>query len=575
MTGRWWLDAGPLGPSALSVRTAAGWVHATTVSALDRTGGGTLRMTTRTSDPLGTTFAIRISPAGEGIIGVEATPAGSTAEVLGIGAAWATATDERFYGLGERANAAQHRGARVESYVSDGPWIEADRALISAVLPKPGFRARDDATYFPVPWVLSSRGYGVLVDNDETAYHDLATPERPDAWSLEVVGAPDGMSARPAPATLRFRVFAGPHPADVLRRFTAAVGRQPPPAAPWVFGPWYQGPALQAFRDADVPVSVSQTYLHYLPCGDDRTNEPARTADAHALGYAITTYFNPMICTSYTPAFTDAAAAGALTTTADGAPYIYQYFTSRFFDVGQFDFSAPAGRRFYASLLRDAMDDGHDGWMEDFGEYTPLDGRMADGRDGGAAHNRYVTDYHCAAHAATRKRPIVRFQRSGWTGAARCAQVVWSGDPTTSWDFDGLRSVVTTGLGMGLSGVSRWGSDIGGFFSLFGPQLTDELLIRWVQLGTVTGVMRTQRDGISLQPGRRPQVEDPAQIDNWRRYAKLRTQLYPYIVAADREYRRSGMPIMRHLMLAYPDDTVAAEREDEFSSAPISWWRRC
>jgi alpha-glucosidase (family GH31 glycosyl hydrolase) len=419
-----------------------------------------------------------------------------------------------------------------------------------------------------VPWILSSRGYGVLVDNDETAYHDLATPLRPEAWSVEVVGAPEGMAPRPAPTTLRFLVFAGPRPADVLRRFTAAVGRQPPPAAPWVFGPWYQGPALQAFRDADVPVSVSQTYLHYLPCGDDRANEPARTDAAHALGYAITTYFNPMICTSYTPAFPDAAAAGALAMTAGGAPYIYQYFTSRFFDVGQFDFSAPAGRRFYASLLRTAIDDGHDGWMEDFGEYTPLDVRTADGRDGSATHNRYVTDYHCAAYEATRRRPVVRFQRSGWTGAARCAQVVWSGDPTTSWDFDGLRSVVTGALGMGLSGVSRWGSDIGGFFSLLGPQLTDELLIRWVQLGAVSGVMRTERDGIAIPDYPRPQVEDVTQIANWRRYTKLRTQLYPYIVAADREYGRSGLPIMRHLLLAYPDDAAAADRDDEFLFGP-------
>src|SRR5262249_53979923 len=158
-------------------------------------------------------------------------------------------------------------------------------------------------------------------------------------------------------------------------------------------------PALQMFRDADVPVSVSQTYLHYLPCGQDRSGQPALTSAAHALGYANTTYFNPMICTSYLPAFADAAAAGALTTTAAGAPYVYQYYTNRFFDVGQFDFSASAGRRFYQSLLRDALEDGHDGWMEDFGEYTPLDSRSADGRDAAATHNRYPTDYHCAAHA--------------------------------------------------------------------------------------------------------------------------------------------------------------------------------
>src|SRR5262249_37374013 len=302
-------DAGAVGPSALSVETSTGWIHATTVAAVSR-GGDALRLTVATTDPQGGTFDLRIRPAAEGIIEVVAAYGGSPVEVLGIGAAWNATPDERFYGLGERADVAQHRGARVESYVSDGPWIEENR-FISSLLPPPGFRARDDATYFPVPWILSSRGHGVLVDNDETAYHDLAPPLRPDAWSFEVVGAPEGMASRPAPTTLRFRVFAGPRPADVLRRFTAAVGRQPPPAAPWVFGPWYQGPALQAFRDADIPVSVSQTYLHYLPCGDDASNEPARTAAAHALGYAITTYFNPMICTTHR-AFTDAAAAGAL-----------------------------------------------------------------------------------------------------------------------------------------------------------------------------------------------------------------------------------------------------------------------
>ena len=62
----------------------------------------------------------------------------------------------------------------------------------------------------------------------------------------------------------------------------------------------------------------------------------------------------------------------------------------------------------------------------------------------------------------------MRFQRSGWTGAARCSVNVWGGDPTTVWGFDGLRSAVTQALTIGMSGVARWGSDIGGYNS-FGP----------------------------------------------------------------------------------------------------------
>jgi hypothetical protein len=117
---------------------------------------------------------------------------------------------------------------------------------------------------------------------------------------------------------------------------------------------------------------------------------------------------------------------------------------------------------------------------------------------------------------------------------------------------------------MGLSGVSTWGSDIGGFFALGQRKLTPELLKRWVQFGAFSPVMRTQRNGIPLPPKARPQVEEEDQIGNWRRYAKLHTQLYPYLAAADAEYRRSGMPIMRHLSLAFPEDIRATARDDEY-----------
>ena len=62
--------------------------------------------------------------------------------------------------------------------------------------------------------------------------------------------------------------------------------------------------------------------------------------------------------------------------------------------------------------------------------------------------------------------------------------------------------------------------------------LTPEMLIRWVQFGAVSGVMRTQHNGFAAPAKVRPQIYDDDQIGNWKRYAKLRTQLYPYIAAA-------------------------------------------
>jgi len=576
--------ATPLGdaPGPLGVRTAAGWVYATRVVEARRRGRRRLRVVAETSAGDDRRLEVDVSTAGEDVIAVGARLTGAPAgDVAAWGVGFDAEPDERFFGFGERANAVDQRGEVVESYVADGPYQENERDVVARFVPAPGFRARDDATYFPMPWLLSSRGIGVLVDVDETSYFRLGTPA-PTAWSVEVTGAlVDAPGSAPPPDRLAFRVFAGPTPAEALARFSRAVGRQPPPGAPWVLGPWVQltGPLeqrleqLATLRAAGGPVSVVQTYTHYLPCGDHVGREDSERAlvnALHAAGVAVTTYFNPMLCESYEPRFSEAVAAGALTRTATGAPYVYDYTGSTIFRVGQFDFTAPAGRRFFDRLLQEAIAAGYDGWMEDFGEYTPLDAVDAAGRTGSAHHNRHAMDYHCAAWDSVRRarRPVVRFQRSGWTGAARCAQVVWNGDPTTGWGFDGLTSAVWGGLNMGLSGVALWGSDVGGFFALGDNALTPELLVRWVQFGAVSGVMRTQANGFALPPKVRPQVFDPPQLANWARYASLRTQLFPYLAAAADAYRRRGMPIMRHMVLVAPEDREATGRHDQFLFGP-------
>ena len=203
--------------------------------------------------------------------------------------------------------------------------------------------------------------------------------------------------------------------------------------------------------------------------------------------------------------------------------------------------------------------------MEDFGESTPPVVVQHDGSTGDAAHNRYPTDYHCTLQriAARFGRPLVRFQRSGWTGTARCAEVVWGGDPTTVWGFDGISSAVTQLLSIGMSGVARWGTDIGGYVSFGGgfdekpgatedEKLTPELLTRWIELGALVPVMRTKRSGIAIPSYARPQVFDKEQLPFWRRMTELHLQLNPYLRAADDEHRASGLPIARHLVLAWP-----------------------
>lgn len=561
----------------LGFRTALGWFRATRAESL-RADGSALVAEVATTDPLGRRLSLRVAPAAEGTITVAAAVSGSADDVEAVGIGFATTEAERYIGFGERSNAVDQRGNEVENYVAEGPYQPEERPFLNAFVPPQGYRPRDDATYFPMPWLLSTRGYGVLIDNNELSYFRLGT-ESPGTWTMEVQAT-----------RLDFRVIAGPHPAAVVKRLTAFTGRQPRPLAPWFFGPWFhtgqenvapaerEREAVETLRAADAPASAVETHLRYLPCGEAaplRATERERTAYFHRHGLATLSYVNSEICREYEPVWSDAARRGVLQRDPNGDPYVFNaYVGSRTppqTPVSQVDFTAAGAQEFWNGLMSQLVEDGHDGWMEDFGEYTPLDAQSANGMPGTQMHNWYPVPYHRAGFefARSASRPIARHIRSGWTGVHPYAQIVWGGDPTTDWGYDGLTSAVTNALTMGLSGISIWGSDIGGFFSLGARQTTPELLKRWIQFGAVSGVMRTKHGGVAIPPkGERPQPWHKEILPIWRRYAKLRTQLYPYIDAADAFYRRTGMPIMRHLALVRPGDPKAVATDDQFMFGP-------
>jgi alpha-glucosidase (family GH31 glycosyl hydrolase) len=548
------------------------WRHATKL-VRSRRSGRERTVVLATDDPDGRRIVVTIGPRRQGVQTLEAVVEGSGADpVESVGIGFDATGTERMLGFGERSDHVDQRGHVIESYVGEGPYQASEYPLIRVTVPTWGLRERSDASYYPVPWLLSTRGYGVLVENLETSRFRIST-ERRNEWSVEA-------DAR----RLELRLHAGPKPKDALRRLTADTGRQPRPDAPWLFGPWVQtGHAntepdelaeLAILRHSDAPFSAIETHMRYMPCGSDVGEEDAeagRVEDLHARGAAVLTYTREAICATYPEPYDRAVAEDAFLEREDGSPYTFTAFVgSGLTDVGMLDFSDPDAAPIYRSILDRAYRAGYDGWMEDYGEYAPLESVADNGMTGRRMHNRYPVLYHRAGmrYADSKRRPVVRFNRSGFTGAARHSQVVWGGDPTTGWGFDGLRSAVRQALSIGLSGVSIWGSDIGGFFTLSGQTLDPELLARWLQFGAFSGVMRTKAAGIGVPKSARPQVWEEPTLPIYRRYAKLRTQLYPYLVAADRAYARSGMPIMRQLALAFPRDRRASGRDGQYLFGP-------
>jgi alpha-glucosidase (family GH31 glycosyl hydrolase) len=485
-------------------------------------------------------------------------------EAAYIRAVFERAAGERFWGFGERSNALEHSGSIVEHWVGEGPYQLGEYSLVEAITPRWAIRRRRDATYFPVPWLLSSRGYGVLTESHEWSCHDLTAD---DQWSVIVLTK-----------RLSLRIFAAASPADALAMFTAATGRQPRPAAEWFFGPWIQtGQAdlvpiaeeraiLNALREATAPVVAVETHMRRLPGGAHagrRDAERDRTVEFHSRGLASVTYLSPMVSRTYSEVF-DAAARKQLFERANGAALTFTaYIGGReppFTEQAQLDFTNPDTVAMYRRFVAEVFEDGHDGWMEDFGEYSALL----------EEHNLYPLRYHraIAEIAAELGRSPARLVRSGWTGSAAHSPLVWGGDPTTGWGFDGLRSAVIEGLSMGLSGVAFWGSDIGGFVTLGEEHLTPELLIRWIQLGALTPLMRTKSGGVSIGDGKRPQVWDPQIVPHWRRWSAFHQLLVPYLMAGADEYARTGMPLMRHHALTDPDDGALAGLDDQYMLGP-------
>jgi alpha-glucosidase (family GH31 glycosyl hydrolase) len=546
------------------------WFRATGVRSARREGDG-VRLDLTTDDPLGHRIEATVRPAAQGAVALTTRLAPGSGPLAALGpssmsASFARADGERYLGFGERSNAVDQTGRSVFNWAEEGPFSSGNAEdPLRPLIPDFTFPNGPATTNFPIPWLVSTRGLGVLIDQTHRSTFHLGD-ERRGAWRAEAEAK-----------SLALTFYPGPDPAGVLRRYSAAVGRQPAPSG-WLFGAWgqFDDATGRRLRERDVPVTVNQTYTHYLPCGVHVGRDEAerkRVAAARALGYRITTYFNPHVCTSYERVYAEAAREKLLVRNLLGSPYLLTNPFTADQIVSEIDFTRARARDLFGRLLDEAIDNGYDGWMEDFGEYTPPDAVFSDGRNGAEMHNRYPVLYHCAStdHTARRGGDFAVFIRSGYHGVQPCARAVWGGDPTEDWSCsDGLCAAVHQALSIGLSGIAYWGSDIGGFHAIVNGRTTDELNTRWLQFGAVSGIMRTQSNGYSLVSprSRRSQVTSDAVLPAWRRYTKLRTQLYPYIQAASRAYRRTGLPLTRALALTYPGDPRAVAAQEEFMFGP-------
>ncbi len=235
------------------------------------------------------------------------------------------------------------------------------------------------------------------------------------------------------------------------------------------------------------------------------------------------------------------------------------------------DFTNPHARDVWKEYLKkNVLDYGTNSVWNDNCEYDSIvdqDSRIAlEGKGGTIREARAVmANIMCAItqqaihEESPKARPFV-VCRAGHSGIQRYAQT-WAGDNYTCWDA--LKYNVPTILGMGLSGVSNHGCDIGGFY---GPAPDEELFVRWIQNGIFQprfSIHSTNTDNTVTEPwmysSYAQQIADTIEF---------RYQLIPYLYSLMYSAHITGIPIMRALALEFQNDPESYEESFTFMEGP-------
>ena len=439
--------------------------------------------------------------------------------------------DERIFGCGESFTRLDKRGQHV---------------LVST---RDGMGTQSELMYKPVPFFLSSKGYGMFVHTSAPLTFDFG--KYYDAHNVIYSGDED----------LDLFIFLG-QPKDILSEYTALTGRSPVPPL-WSFGFWMS--RITYNSDAQVRQVAQQLRSHKVPADVIHIDTGwFETEWRNDYRFSPTRFPNPA------KLMADMKEQGFRITL-----WQYTYFTSKNDlwkemvdngyhvknDRGQLpaedatiDLSNPEAVKWYQGKIRDLLNLGVGAIKVDFGEGAPLTGQYASGMSGWYEHNLYPLRYNKAVAEVTKeaKGEDVIWARSTWAGSQRYP-LHWGGDAENT--DSAMAAELRGGLSFGLSGFTYWSHDVGGFVQ----RAPRDLYRRWMAWGVLSS--HTRAHGA---PPREPWEYDAALTDDFRRALDLRYSLMPYIYAQAKDSSARGFPMVRPLFFEFPNDPGSWTIDDQY-----------
>ena len=449
-----------------------------------------------------------------------------------IAPVFSLAPGERIYGCGESFTSLNKVGQKVHLFVTDPQGPETD------------------GQYKPVPFYFSNRGYGIFMHTSAPVTCD---------FGASYIGA---QRLFMADEQMDFFVFFG-SPKDILYEYTEITGKSPMLPL-WTFGTWMS--RITYFSQAEGLDIAHQLRAHKIPSdvihfdtgwfgtdwqcdyefAHDRFPDPVgmlkqlKNDGFHTCLWQLP-YFTPK-----NRFFSEIIQQGLHVRNADGGMPV---------EDAILDFSNPQTVAWYQQKIAGLLRQGVSTIKCDFGEAAPYNGFYHSGCGGLYEHNLYPLRYNKALwEVVEREHPDegVIWARSAWAGSQRYA-LHWGGDAATN--NIGMLGDLRGGLSFGLSGFSFWSHDMGGFVTAS----PEDIYRRWLPFGFLSS--HTRAHGA---PPTEPWLISESFTKAFRDCAEMKYKLMPYVYAQAKDCSERGLPMVRALLVEFPDDPGAWLVEDEY-----------
>ncbi len=439
---------------------------------------------------------------------------------------------ERIYGCGESFTSLNKVGQKVHLSVTDPQGPETD------------------GMYKPVPFYFSNRGYGIFMHTSAPVTAD---------FGASYIGA---QRLFMADEQIDLFVFFG-SPKEILDEYTNVTGKSPMPPL-WSFGTWMsrityfsQDEGLdiaKKLRQHKIPADV----IHFdtgwfgtdwqcdYEFAKDRFPDPVGMLKQLANDGFHTCLWQLPYFTPKNRFFNEIVQNNLhIRNAAGGMPV----------EDAILDFSNPGTVSWYQQKITNLLKQGVSTIKCDFGEAAPYNGFYHSGLGGLYEHNLYPLRYNKALWEAVEGHypgEGIIWARSAWAGSQRYA-LHWGGDAATN--NIGMLGDLRGGLSFGLSGFSFWSHDMGGFVTAS----PEDIYRRWLPFGFLSS--HTRAHGA---PPTEPWLISESFTKAFRECAEMKYRLMPYVYAQAKDCTERGLPMVRALLVEFPDDPGAWLVEDEY-----------